>query len=706
MQHPPKIRLFLLPLVLMFMGACFAAGAASAQTQSSTQNFYRNLTIGDTGADVSLLQSTLISHGYLAIANPTGYFGAITSAAVAQWQASAGLPSTGYFGPLSRAAIAIFAAAGNSTTTNSTSTMQITNTASTTAVTATTTPSVIYYGGGGGGGGGGGNGSAPQQTTTPPPATPDTTSPTISITSPLSGSTTTDTDAITVTATAADNIGVTRVELYVDGVLAGTTATVPYTITLNPPLSQGAHTLVMKAYDAAGNVGSSASVSISIIAPSPTPTVPTNFSVRIITTSTVTLAWLPSSEPSGTIAGYRLYRNGTSLVTTTANSFTNISLNASTTYSYAISAYDTAGNSSATSSSVTATTRPLAQSSSSISDAFGFSVGESLLGSSSSTLNAALSDMASFGIGRLRFDIEWSHVQPNNSGQYYWGNIDALVAAATAHNIKLLAILDYTPTWAEDPACVSTVAADRCPPASSTQYAAFAQAAVNRYVPEGVTDWEIWNEPNVSGSWQPGADAAAYTALLKSAYTAIKAAQPSAFVITGGLSPAATAGSSISPIDFLTQLYADGAQGYFDAVGDHPYSYPAMPLYEQPWNAWSQMASTTPSLRSIMIANGDADKTIWLTEYGAPTDGPGVLESSATDTTFAGSPDHVTEALQATMLAQAIGAVQQYPWAGPMFIYGYKDYGTDPSTVENFFGIVRNDESTKPAYQMIEGLSL
>jgi hypothetical protein len=333
---------------------------------------------------------------------------------------------------------------------------------------------------------------------------------------------------------------------------------------------------------------------------------------------------------------------------------------------------------------------------------FGVSVGETLLGLDDADLNARLNNIASLGIGWLRFDIQWDQVEPNNANDNTWIAIDRAVAAANAHHMGILAILDYTPAWDRPADCPPRN--DKCLPPDTASFDNFVRMAVARYGPEGISHWEIWNEPNTIGSVQPGFSVMDYVTLLKSAYVTIKDVQPSSTVITGGLGPAQTSGGNISPLDFLSQLYADGAQGYFDAVGDHPYSYPAMPLYEQPWNAWSQMASTTPSLRSIMIANGDADKKIWLTEYGAPTDGPGTLEDSTSDTVFAGRPDHVTEVVQAAMLAQAIGAVQQYPWAGPMFIYTYRDLGTSNNTIENFFGVVRDDGSTKPAYATIKTL--
>ncbi len=87
----------------------------------------------------------------------------------------------------------------------------------------------------------------------------DTTPPTVSVAE--SGSTGT----ITFNATATDNVGVTKVEFYVDGALAGTDTASPYTLTLDSAtLANGGHSLTAKAYDAAGNVGSSSAVSFSV----------------------------------------------------------------------------------------------------------------------------------------------------------------------------------------------------------------------------------------------------------------------------------------------------------------------------------------------------------------------------------------------------------------------------------------------------------
>lgn len=81
---------------------------------------------------------------------------------------------------------------------------------------------------------------------------PDPTPPVVSITSPIDN--TTVSGSVQVTMSATDNVGVTRVELYVDSALYATDTTAPYMITLDTTkLSNGNHQLTAIAYDAANN---------------------------------------------------------------------------------------------------------------------------------------------------------------------------------------------------------------------------------------------------------------------------------------------------------------------------------------------------------------------------------------------------------------------------------------------------------------------
>ncbi len=86
------------------MFASLSLAAAPAYAQSVTFNV--DLTIGSTGADVTALQTWLISKGYSIPAGATGYFGTQTQAAVAAYQAAVGItPAVGYFGPITRAKV-------------------------------------------------------------------------------------------------------------------------------------------------------------------------------------------------------------------------------------------------------------------------------------------------------------------------------------------------------------------------------------------------------------------------------------------------------------------------------------------------------------------------------------------------------------------------------------------------------------------------
>ena len=94
-----------------------------------------------------------------------------------------------------------------------------------------------------------------------PPA--DLTAPVVNIASPANGSTVAGT--VTVQANASDAVGVTRVELSLDGVLTVSSPQASATFTWDTLVfPNGTHTLSARAYDAAGNVGSSAPVSVTV----------------------------------------------------------------------------------------------------------------------------------------------------------------------------------------------------------------------------------------------------------------------------------------------------------------------------------------------------------------------------------------------------------------------------------------------------------
>jgi hypothetical protein len=108
-----------------------------------------------------------------------------------------------------------------------------------------------------------------------------------------------------------------------------------------------------------------------------------------------------------------------------------------------------------------------------------------------------------------------------------------------------------------------------------------------------------------------------------------------------------------------------------------------MPSDPAPWNGWTIMAS---EIVGIMAANGDADKKVWMTEYGAPT-------------------NEVSNARQADMMREAYRLSRDASWAGPLFWYGYRDLGTDRRDREQNFGIISHSGQRKAAYHTFRELA-
>jgi len=99
---------------------------------------------------------------------------------------------------------------------------------------------------------------------TTPGSGSDTTAPTASITAPANNATVS--NSVTITATASDNVGVVKMELYIDGTLTtSNTNSTSLSFSWNTnSVANGSHLLVVKAYDAANNVGTSPTVTVTV----------------------------------------------------------------------------------------------------------------------------------------------------------------------------------------------------------------------------------------------------------------------------------------------------------------------------------------------------------------------------------------------------------------------------------------------------------
>lgn len=313
----------------------------------------------------------------------------------------------------------------------------------------------------------------------------------------------------------------------------------------------------------------------------------------------------------------------------------------------------------------------------------GFSLSYPALGDDDAVLDADMAAITASGAGWVRIDVDWSAIE-NRQGTFDWRYVDRAVAAASRYHLQVLALLAYTPAWAR-PANTT----DKHPPTDATDMAAFAGVAAARYAARGVTAFEIWNEPNSRNFWQPRPSAQAYAALLTTVAPAVRAAAPGAVIVSGGLAPAidASNGSEISPVTFLERVLAAGGGDHLDAVGVHPYSYPALPS-DQSTSAWNTFVRL-PLVHQVLTDAGLDDRPLWLTEVGAPTG----THSRAVD-----------EARQAEIVVDAIATARTLPWVQRTFVFTQRDSGDNAGDIESQFGLRRYDGTPKPAYDALTTL--
>ena len=110
----------------------------------------------------------------------------------------------------------------------------------------------------------------------------------------------------------------------------------------------------VKSFDAS-STESAATTSATTLADTTAPSAPTGLSATPVSTSQINLAWTAATD-NVAVAGYKVFRNASQIATTTGLSYPDTGLAASTTYGYAVSAFDAAGNVSTSSLTSTATT--------------------------------------------------------------------------------------------------------------------------------------------------------------------------------------------------------------------------------------------------------------------------------------------------------------------------------------------------------------
>lgn len=290
------------------------------------------------------------------------------------------------------------------------------------------------------------------------------------------------------------------------------------------------------------------------------------------------------------------------------------------------------------------------------------------------------------GFGWGKGYVNWATVE-TEPGKFRWVDPDNVVTALGDQDAKILLRVHGTPAWARPTDSTFTN-----PATNLADFAAFMTQLASRYQGQ-VAAYEIWNEPNLYYEWgnrEP--DPAHYTDLLKTAYTAIKAVDPDALVISGGLSTTGNGSpTAYGDLAFIEGMYQAGAKGYFDALGSHPYPFGHAPAEVDPWGL---SLARVEQQRQVMVDYGDGDTPIWITEFGW------VIHSNFN------LGDHqsiaVSEAQQAQYLTQAYRHIQQqWPFVQAAFLFNL-DFSTAPwypaAEPMRWYAILNPDRTPRPAY--------
>jgi polysaccharide biosynthesis protein PslG len=293
--------------------------------------------------------------------------------------------------------------------------------------------------------------------------------------------------------------------------------------------------------------------------------------------------------------------------------------------------------------------------------------------------------------------FQWRAIEGACKGCFDWSEADRVVKASAAAGVQTIARLDFQPTWARKDGATNG------PPDNYQDYADFVSAFLTRYGAPStigrVAAIEIWNEVNLDREWGGAAinkqQAADYVRFLSAAYTAAKAADPSVTVITAGLSPTGvTDGHSADDVTYLQWLFDAGLKGHYDVLGAHGNTQApevdVVPgsLHDFPHPSF--YFRRIEQLHDVMVSNGDADKRVWLLEFGWTSD-----TVHPNYSWFA-----VSEDKKAANIVKALQYARQnwQPWIGVMTLWTLPDPGWTKDREEYWWAITNADGTPRAAY--------
>jgi hypothetical protein len=345
----------------------------------------------------------------------------------------------------------------------------------------------------------------------------------------------------------------------------------------------------------------------------------------------------------------------------------------------------------------------------------------------------------------MRFMLNWAELQPIAGGAFDFNELDRVIARAAREGIAVLPFFYGTPVWARDCSRVPAFYCDRVSPLLTPQgrlgWANFLATVVARYGTRGtfwlnqggqgsqgnvsadvciqnpllpicvalggstganpgvgggnlpyrpITRWQIWSEPNSPTFFRPKPSQKKYRALLRASVQPIRAADPTARIVLGGLFGTPPK-PGIPTRKFLDGLYRlKGVKRLFDVFALHPYARNIAGLRSQLVQA-----------RKVMKEHKDSKTPMELTEIGWSS-ATGDVSGRGLAKGIAGQASLLTSAFKFIVKNQKrfkISGVEWFSWrdiavgeAGNCFLC-------------ESFGLLNADYSAKPSLSAFVGFT-
>jgi hypothetical protein len=290
------------------------------------------------------------------------------------------------------------------------------------------------------------------------------------------------------------------------------------------------------------------------------------------------------------------------------------------------------------------------------------------------------------GIGAtvVRVDLNWDWTE-KTTGQYNWFPYDDFARELAARGLRPLYILNRpNPLYGASADVVVQGKRQRGAQAPSGEaaveaFSRWAAAAAERFRAFNPI-WELWNEPDETGSWPPIPRPSGYVELARAACGAIKRGVPDAFIVGPAAAQMPTVWRPSKPL--VGAVLADGyLMDCLDALSLHTHRFRQAP---------ETVSRDYAVLRTKYLTNSGGQhgrKPILDTEWGDSVSTGGISE------------DKQALWLPRMYLTNLIEGISLTNW------YCLMDVGLNDGELEHRFGLVRFDGSTRPAYRAYQTLA-